>query len=46
VELREGWNALEVECRHDRSQRQFLCELAGVGGDTLDDMICDWRLGE
>ena len=46
VELREGWNTLEVECRHDRSQRQFLCELTEVGGDRLDDLRYDWRMGD
>ena len=44
VELRKGWNTLEVECRHDLSQRQFLCEFVGVGGDSLDDLRYDWRM--
>jgi len=30
----------------EQSLRQFLCELAGVGGDSLDDLRYDWHLGE
>ena len=43
VELREGWNVLEVECRHHGSQRQFLCKLVGVEGERLDDLKCEWN---
>lgn len=44
VELKAGWNTLEVDCSHDRSQRQFLCSLVLPGGKAMDDVLYDWRL--
>ena len=42
VELKAGWNTLEVDCRHDRSQRQFLCSLTLPGGKAMEDALYGW----
>ncbi|MBO7166729.1 MAG: hypothetical protein J6V88_04305 [Kiritimatiellae bacterium] len=43
IELNEGWNTIEIDSRHTRSQRQFICELISEDGKAMDDILYDWR---
>lgn len=44
IELDEGWNTIEIDSRHTRSQRQFLCELTSPNGQVMTDILYDWHL--
>ena len=44
IELNEGWNTIEIDCRHTRSQRQFVCELLSQDGKPMPDILYDWHL--